>query len=124
MDKGEFYTNIANGFYAASKIKNMQIGASRKKAGLREESIPLISEVLQVIAEHSPHMYKNTLHHSASRTKIYGETYMNLREHLNNPESRRPDRHNFVRFIRILNPILNERQRIIADKIMKLYEIF
>ena len=126
MDKNKSLENIANSFYAAAQVKDMLNSNQRGDSESQKQSLDLatLRQLLNVITRYSPDTYKNILNKTCEECDAYSNTYRNLKHHLSNNKEQRISKHNFVKTVDIIKPVLGKRQKDMAERIFKLYEAF
>jgi hypothetical protein len=126
MDKRKKLDNIANGFYAAGKIRDVYQSNLRSDntAAVRASSTDLLGQILNIITQYSPEKHQEPLKRTLQKSSTYIETYKSLKQHMKTPESRSMSRHNFVHTLMLMSPILSNRRQLMVEKVLKLYELF
>ncbi|MCX8132052.1 MAG: hypothetical protein N3I35_18385 [Clostridia bacterium] len=125
MARYRSYNSIANSFYAADRIRNIVKSPLRdtEESSIMESSYSAIIEILKVLSEFSPERHKGMLDTVVEKSRLYNDTYRNLKKHINSSRSKGIDIGGIIKTLAIIKPTLDNRHRATADKILKIYEI-
>lgn len=126
MDKRTKMDSIANGFYAAGKIREALQSNLRSDSttAVRVSNTDLLGQVLDILSQYSPETRREPMQRTLQKSSVYMQTYKNLKQHMKTTESRSMSRHNFVHTLTLMSPILSGRRQLMVEKILKLYELF
>lgn len=117
MDKYKVMENVANGLLAAAKIQKMYNTETRLNAS------PQLGEVLGVIANHSPQVYRNSLSNTVSTCVNYTNAYKNLKKNFAQANSRGLNSDTMLNTLAELRPVVNNRGKVLITKVLQIYEI-
>ncbi len=118
--------NIANGIQAANKIKSIRQpeGEDGTRSGPNKPDISMLSQILESIAEYSPKSYRGPLGETNSKCCHYCDTYRSFKQHILAGQTRGSNKDRYVKSLNILEPILDEKKKVMISKIMKIYDLF
>ncbi len=125
MDNQRALELITNSFIAAEKIREirMQKNTRSEHDNRSISNIELIFDVLKIISDYSPGKYRMPLSRATNQGMRFFETFTNLRRHVSSLEKPRLRSRNFVSTLKVLKPVLRPNDAVIADKIIKIYEV-
>jgi hypothetical protein len=121
MDKYKVMENVANGLLAAAKVQQMYNNETR--AHTSPQPGPQLGEVLGVIADHSPQVYRNSLSNTVSACIDYTNTYRNLKRNFALANSRGLNPDTMLNALGELRPVVNNRGKVLITKVLQIYEI-
>lgn len=126
MSRNQKIENITNSLNAASKIKAIQKSSTR--SGSDNSIFPInpdmLSEILKIIASHSPNTFRGPLGETCERCDTYINTYRKLKQHLYSTKKQKLNMDKFVKSLQIMHPVLGSNEKLMVEKILKIYEIF
>lgn len=124
MDKYKKLETITNGINAAHKIRSLQNSTSYQRADGKPDTLTLLSEMLSVIAQHSPETHRSSLSERLDKTNVYGEAYRGLKQHVKGIKSNdRIEKNDIIKTLHIIKPVVDERKQTLIEKILKIQEI-
>mgnify|MGYP000918282395 CR=1 FL=1 len=125
MDRYKKLEAIANGFYAASRIQKILNTDFETSPGtsVRYSSFDKISEIFNIIDKYSPESYRQNVSGIVKKSMRYSRVYKDLKQHLYSARNKKADRDMFINTLKVIRPILNNRQILIVDKFLKIAEI-
>lgn len=125
MDKYKKLESITNGINAAHKLMTLKNSAANQRSDDSPYITPaLLSQMLQVIAQHSPDRSKTPLKRSLDQTNLYTKAIRELKqEALNIREKNRVYKDDIIKTLHILKPIMDPRRQSIIEKIIKIQQI-
>lgn len=125
MNSQELLKSIANGIYAAEKIRNIQNSTVRQDPNVtvRPSNMARLGEMLQVIAEYYPGNKKKLLEEATYIGNIYSNAYRSLKYYLMESRNKGADMETFLKALNSIKPVLSNNHKIVIDKMTKIYEI-
>ena len=125
MDRYKKLEAIANGFYAASRIQNALSTDIETNSGasVRSSTLDRISEVLNIIDKYSPESFRQNVSGIVSKSMRYSRAYKDIKQHLYFARDKKIDRDMFINTLKVMKPILNNKQILIVNKFLKIAEI-
>ena len=125
MDRYETLEQLTKSLNAAGRIHRLLSSHLREEAGsyARPDLLAVANEILKVIAENSPGRKREALERAINEGNAYSNAYRDLRHHVSAIRSRRNDIRSWIKAFEALKPILGHEQRILIEKISKIYEI-
>jgi hypothetical protein len=125
MSENNTVNSIANGFNAARKIYKIKSTTSRSdySTTVNRSIVPYVIEALQVICDYSPENSKKFLREIINKSNLYNNTYLGLRDHVYDTYNQKITVKNLARTLEIINPVLQNQNKLIVEKILKIYEI-
>ena len=119
--------HIANGIYAANKIRNLRqpVFEQDSRTSVHPDSISMLREILDIIHEYIPETHKRALEDTITKSSLCNDTYKSLKEHFAAIKTRGGiDKSNLIKTLHIMKPVLNNNTQTLIEKVMKAYEIF
>lgn len=125
MNNQEFLSYIANGIYAAQKIRGMQDSYLRRdeNATVRSSGLEVINDIIKVIAEYFPGNDRSMLDRITYTSEIYSNAYRGLKSFITESRGKSPDINSIMRLLVTMKPILGNNQKVMIDKVTRIYEI-
>lgn len=128
MDSNNRYkklNTIANGINAVSKIQEVISSSpgNNPKTTVREDKKTTLIDILHIIAEYSPDRSGNLLSDILNRSEQYCDSYKNVKLHLNSTRNQRVNRQNFINTLSVIKPLLDNRNKVMINKVLRIYEI-
>jgi len=125
MDKYKSLEYVINGIQAAEKIRNTYNTQLRSDSNIlvKAAGLPALIEVMQIIAEFSPDIYKKSLGEVARKSNLYGNAYRNIKNHLKTSKSRSLDKDMLINTLDVIKPIMDNRQKVVIDKVLQIFQI-
>ena len=118
--------HIANGIYAANKIRNLRqpIFEQNSRTSVHPDNISMIRQILDIVHEYIPETHKKALEDTIDKSNLCNETYKSLKQHFTTIKTRGIDNDNLIQTLHIMKPVLNNNTQNLIEKMMKAYEIF
>lgn len=125
MDRFEALEQIANGIQAAGRIKKLFRENTRggDEAAIMPSSVSTLNEVLEVIAEYSPGFRRQAINDTVIKSNMLSDTYRSLKTNFSNAREGKLDRESVLKTLSAIRPMVSERQKLLIDKVLKIYEI-
>jgi hypothetical protein len=125
MSENNTVNSIANGFNAARKIYKIKNTSVRNdySTTVNQSIVSYVIEALQVICDYSPENGKQFLREVINKSNLYNNTYLGLRDHVYDTYNQKITVKNLARTLEIIHPVLQNRNKLIVEKILKIYEI-
>ncbi len=129
MDNSKYLQSIANGIYAADKVRNLlEISNVRSNtpSGMLAHRISVLGEIVKVIADYLPaeNSYRGSnIQDIVNKSTTYGNTYSQLKQHLFHAKEGRLKQGQLIETLAIVRPLLKDEPGITVDKVLKIYEI-
>jgi hypothetical protein len=125
MSENNTVNSIANGFNAARKIYKIKNTSVRNdySTTVNQSIVSYVIEALQVICDYSPENSKKFLREIINKSNLYNNTYLGLRNHVYDTYNQKMTVKNLARTLEIINPVLQNQNKLIVEKILKIYEI-
>ncbi len=125
MNRYNLWDNIANGFNAANKVRDVYNSSLREEQNLsvRASNVTLLLQMLSAISEYSPEPHREVISRAVDRCNLYNCTYKDLKRHFGSMRGQSPSFRNFTETLGIIRPILDNGNKSVIDKILKIYEI-
>ncbi|MDQ2086851.1 hypothetical protein RBH29_10480 [Herbivorax sp. ANBcel31] len=123
MDGYKTLYNIANGIFAAGKIGEVLYSPSGNERNQIDttNTITNACEILDILSRYAPEEQREALGEVAKKGKLCLETCNNLNRHFST-YTRGVDIKKTVEALNIIKPIFGNRERMIVDRVLKLYE--
>ncbi len=118
-------TNIANAIHAANKI-NSTYQTNQNRNSEKDEletRLDVLRNSMSIIKDYCPDCHKEMVGNTYSQTSRYTNAILQLRRFAQTANTRNSRKENFVSFISILHPIVDDKKRHYIEKIIKLYDV-
>lgn len=125
MNRYDKLNYLANGIHAASKIRDIYKANLKEdpNSAVRASNTDIVNQVLNVIAQYAPEPYRQDVQTTVQKCCIYNDTYRNLKQHIRSTANHRMNDEEFIRTLDIVRPVVGNRERILIEKIIKIYQI-
>jgi hypothetical protein len=125
MDRYRSWNRIANGFYAADKIKNLITSpiSNNQRASVMESNLSAIIEVLRIIGEYSPDNHRPVINNIVEKSTLYSNAYQNLKDHIQSNAGNTGNLDSVAKALSIIKPVVSNNPGITIEKVLKIYEI-
>ncbi|HHW47760.1 MAG TPA: hypothetical protein GXX14_03970 [Clostridiaceae bacterium] len=125
VDRYKKLEAIANGFYAASRIQKALNSDFETSPGtsVRSSTLDKIYEVFNIIDKYSPESYRRNVSDIVKKSFRYSRAYKDIKQHLYSARNKKADKDMFINTLKVLKPILSNKQIMLVDKFIKITEI-
>jgi hypothetical protein len=124
-DRTKRLHGITNGIITAGKIHNIYKSNlhSDSRTVIKAGRLSMINDILQALSEHSPDKPAKLLSETIDKTVTFSNTYKGLKRHLSLSQERSMTGNDMLETLSIMKPALNNQQKVLIDKIIKIYDI-
>lgn len=125
MDKYKVMENITNGLLAANKVQKAfsPIKQDSRNGDISLYNNPQLGEVLEIIADHSPRKYKDTLSSTLGKCNTYTNTYKELKKNFGLTRSKGVNGDAIASTLSAMRPVTNPQGKLLISKMLQIYEI-
>jgi hypothetical protein len=129
MNNSKYLQSIANGIYAADKVRNLLETTnvrSNTPSGVVGNRIAVLGEIIKVIANYLPvenSQRGSNIQELVNKSTMCGNTYSQLKQHLFHAKEGRLKQGQLIETLAIVRPLLKDEPRVTVDKVLKIYEI-
>lgn len=125
MDKYRTLDQLANSFNAIRRMQEIRGMTVRSddRSSVRPSNSYILTEMLKVIRDYSPSPRKEALDQAINKTSLYSTAYANLKQHIRTSSRQNFNLDDAARALSILTPVMSSSKRVIADKLLRIYEI-
>lgn len=116
---------ISNGFYAANKIRQTldPIADNNSRISVHRDNLESINEIFNIIKQYFPNSYRHNFLPAIDKSMEYSRAYKNIKQHFSSEKDKKMDNEMFIKTVKVMKPILNNKQNVIIDKFLKIAEI-
>lgn len=120
--------NITNSLVVLQKLKQLHSPVRKDEKGnisgtVHPDRLTLMQEILTAIEGFMPQARGNSLGNALRQGSRYSGAYRDLKGHIRNMGRSRPDMQHIMRTLKLVAPVLDNRQKVYIDKFIKIIEI-
>lgn len=121
--------NLANGFNAATKVRNLKntsIGVN-ERFSLSKSSPEMLSEIIKTVIEYSPQSQMRSkspqVLNAVDQSKVYLEAYRKIKSNMENTRGATPNARDIIGLMSSISPVVPVRQQQAMSKVIRIFEI-
>lgn len=120
--------NVTNGLLTLQKLKQLYKPAKRQEDGedlsyVRLDRLSLLQETITAITNFLPETRGNSFSEAFKQGSHYSSAYRGIKQHVRDMDWSRVDSVQVLKGLKLVAPILNNRQRLYMDKVLKIFDI-
>lgn len=120
--------NVTNGLMTLQKLKNLHKPPKRQEDGedlsyVRPDKLSLLQEILTSITNFLPETRGGRLSEAFRQGSRYSNAYRGLKHHVSAMDLNRMDSTQLLNGLKLVLPILDNKQRLYMDKFVKIFDI-
>lgn len=117
--------NITKGLLTITKIREMLNSNLREEDGVavKQDKLTVANETLQLIAEFLPAMRGGSFTDALQKSSNYSRAYREIKGHVRGTRNTKTDFSKVAKTMKVVAPILDNRQKIYFDKLIKIMDI-
>lgn len=129
MKKGITIENISNGLLALQKLKQLYNPEdirdnSESNSQVYPDKLSLLQETLYAVKDFLPEMRaSSTVSEAFRQGSRYSSAYREIKHHVREMRSSKADSAHILKSLKLVAPILNNKQRLYMDKVVSLFEV-
>lgn len=128
MEKKLNIENISNGLLVLQKLKQLYKPENRLEGGEKQvhvqlDRLSLLQETLTSISDFLPVGRGGAYSEAFRQGNRYSGAYREIKRHVRKMDGNRLDTAQVVNSLKLVVPMLNNRQRVYMDKIVKIFDI-
>lgn len=119
---------ITNGLVTLQKLKQLYSGEQRTggeedAAYIKPDRLSLMQEIFTAVASFIPQTRGASYSAAFNQGNRYSSAYRELKRHIRSVDSRAPGHNQFLKTLKLIAPVLNNRQKVYMDKVLKIIDI-
>lgn len=125
MEKGLTLEKITKGLVAAEKIRDM-LGKNLREEGeaaVKQDNLATVHDTFELLSEFVPAMRGGAFADALQQSSSYSKTYREIKRHVRETGRSKADLSKVAKSIRLVAPVLGNRQKLYFDKIIKIMDI-
>ena len=107
---------------AAEKIKSARNVRDDGNVSVKPDALTMLHDTMQVVCEYLPDTHRNSFNNALRNCHQYCGTYKNLKSHIRELDSQNPNFDNVAKTIKVIIPMLGNRQKAPVIKILNVIE--
>jgi hypothetical protein len=122
--------NVTNGLLTLQKLKQLYKPAARLEDGsgedssyIRPDKLHLLQETIMAIKSFVPETRGSSLSEAFQQGSRYSGAYREMKQHVRDMGRKNIDSTQLLKGLKLVVPVLNSRQRLYMDKIVKIFDI-
>lgn len=125
MENGLTLENITRGLLGIAKIKEMLNSNLREdeSVAVKQDNLTAAYEILQLVAEFLPAMRGGSFGEALQKSNGYSRAYREIKGHVRDTRNTKTDFKKVTKAIKVVAPILDNKQKIYFNKIIKIIDI-
>lgn len=128
MDNSLNIENITNSLVVLQKLKQLHRPAQRDENGnlsgiVRPDRLTLMHEILSAIGGFLPQSRGGSFSTAFKMGSKYSGAYRDLKSHIRNMGRSKPEMQHVMKTLKLVSPVLDNRQKVFMDKFIKIIEI-
>lgn len=125
MENGLTLESITRGLLGVAKIKEMLNSNLREDEGIavKQDNLTTVYDTIQLIAEFLPAMRGGSFGEALQKSHSYSKAYREIKGHVRNNRNTKTDFKKVSKAIKVVSPILDKKQKIYFDKLVKVIDI-
>jgi hypothetical protein len=116
---------ITKGLQAAERIKQLFNSKLREDAesSVKPDSLSVLRDTLQTVMEFWPDIRGGSFNRALQQSNKYSSAYREIKSHLKTVRGKKPDMNHIMNTFKVILPVLDNRQKVPFDKIIKILQI-
>lgn len=125
MDNKLSLEKITKGLQTVERIKQAFGSKPREdsKTSVKPDNLSLVRDTLQMIAEFWPDMRGGLFNEAFQQSNRYSGAYREIKKHFKDMRGQKTDISQVLKTFKVIMPVLDNRQKVNFDKIVKIIEI-
>ena len=125
MENGLTLDSITRGLLGVGKIREMLNSNLREEEGIavKQDNLTAAYDTLQLVAEFLPAMRGGSFGEALQKSNSYSRAYREIKGHVRNTRNTKTDFKKVAKAIKLVAPILDNRQKVYFDKLIKMIDI-
>lgn len=125
MENALTLENITRGLLAIEKIREMLGSNLREEGGVavKQDNLTTAYEILRLVSEFMPAMRGGSFAEALHRSNSYSRAYREIKGHIRDTRNMKTDFKKVAKAIKVVTPILDNRQKVYFDKLVKIIDI-
>jgi hypothetical protein len=125
MENGLTLENITRGLLGVAKIREMLNSNLREENGItvKQDNLSAAYDILQLATEFLPAMRGGSFGEALQKSNSYSRAYREIKGHVRDTRNAKADIKKVAKAIKVVAPILDTRQKIYFDKLIKIVDI-
>ncbi len=120
--------NITNGLLTLQKVRQLYQKQTREEGEdayeyVQPDRLSLLQEILSTVANLMPQTRGISYSTAFSQCNRYSGAYRELKQHIRGLNRNKPDQNQIIKTMKLIIPILDNKQRVTVDKILKIADI-
>lgn len=120
--------NITNGLLTLQKVRQLYQRQTRAEGEdtyeyVQPDRLSLMQEILSTVSSFIPQTRGASYSTAFNQGNRYSSAYRGLKQHIRGLNRNMPDQDQILKTVKLLLPILDNRQRVTVDKILKIANI-
>lgn len=120
--------NISNGLLTLQKLKQLYNPETRQEADenqahVRLDRLSLLLETLTSVSDFLPSSRGSSYSKAFRLGSRYSSAYREIKQHVRSMDTSRFDATQAIKSLKLVAPMLNNRQRVYMDKIVQIFDI-
>jgi len=120
--------NISNGLLILQKLKQLYKPANRLEGSenishVQLDKMSLLQETLTAIADFLPDSRGSSYSEAFKQGNRYSSAYREIKHHVRDTSGNRLDSTQILKSLKLVAPILNTKQQVYMDKVVKIFDI-
>jgi hypothetical protein len=125
MDNKLSLEKITKGLQTAERIKQLFNSKLREDSvsSVKPDSLSVLRDTLQTITEFWPDIRGGSFNRALQQSNKYSGAYREIKSHLKNVRGQKFDINQLMNTFKVIMPVLDNRQKVPFDKIMKIIQV-
>lgn len=128
MERRLSIDNITNGLLTIQKLKQMYRPAKRQEDGedsnyVSPDKLTLLQDTLTAITDFLPETRGSSFSEAFRLGSHYSSAYRRIKQHVRDIDGNRLDTAQVLKGLKLVTPVLSNKQRLYMDKIVKIFDI-
>lgn len=120
--------SVTNGLLTVQKLKQLYKPAKRQEDGeditnVRPDKLSLLQDTLTAIKDFLPETRDSSFSEAFRQGSHYSRAYREIKHHVRDIGGNRTDMAQILKTLKLVIPILDNRQKIYMDKVVKIFDI-
>lgn len=120
--------NITNGLLTLQKVRQLYQRQTRAEGEdayeyVQPDRLSLMQEILSTVTNLIPQTRGVSYSTAFSQGNRYSSAYRGLKQHIRGLNRNNPDQNQILKTVKLVLPILDNRQKVTLDKILKIVDI-
>lgn len=120
--------NISNGLITLQKLKQLYKPVNRQEdsenlSPVQPDRLSLLQETLTAITDFLPKTRGSSFGEAFKQGSRFSSAYRGIKQHVRDMNGNRMDSAQILESLKLVAPILNNKQRLYMDKVVKIFDI-